>query len=137
MAEVIVLDTSAFLTLMEQEAGADEVEGHIAGAIEGTTHLHASFVSLTEIEYITAQENDQATADSRIADITALPIVWHHSDAALCSAAAKLKVAHKLSFADTFVVALAQHLDARLVHKDPEMADLGGEVKQHMLPPKK
>lgn len=137
MGEAIVLDTSAFLTLMEQEAGADEVEAYIAGAIEGTVDLHASFVSLTELEYITTQENDQATADLRVADATALPIQWHHSDATLCSAAAKLKVAHKLSFADTFVVALAQRLDARLIHKDPEMENLGSEVKQQALPPKK
>ena len=39
-----------------------------------------------------------------------------------------------LSFADAFVVALAHRLDATLVHKDPEMAELGTVVKQQVLP---
>ena len=131
-----VLDTSAFLALLEQEPGADEVKRHIAAAIEGLAALHASFVSLTEVEYISTQERGQEIADARIADLRAMPIRWHHSDGAMCSAAAKLKAAHKLSFADSFVVALAQRLDATLVHKDPEMEALGAVVKQEMLPPK-
>jgi hypothetical protein len=60
----------------------------------------------------------------------------HHSDNEWCSAAAKLKAAHKLSFADSFVVSLVQRLNATLVHKDPEIAALAGALKQQMLPPK-
>jgi predicted nucleic acid-binding protein len=54
----------------------------------------------------------------------------------MCSAAAKLKAAHKLSFADAFIVALAQRLDAVLVHKDPEIENLGAVVRRQMPPPK-
>ena len=136
MPEFVVLDTSAFLTLTDEEAGADLVEARIVGAIEGTVSLHASFVSLTEVEYINLQEKGEAIADTRLADMRALPILWHHSDSEWCSAAAKLKAAHKLSFADSFVVALAQRLEATLIHKDPEIAALGTAVQQEMLPPK-
>ena len=45
-------------------------------------------------------------------------LTW--SQDALCSEAAKLKAAHKLSFADSFVAATAKRFDALLVHKDPE-----------------
>jgi predicted nucleic acid-binding protein len=63
-------------------------------------------------------------------------VKWHHSDDALCGTAAKLKAANKRSFADAFVAALAQRLDATLIHKDPEFLALTDAVKQRMLPPK-
>lgn len=135
MADV-VFDTSAFLTLFQEEPGADEVDDAITEAVAGNVALHASFVSLTEVEYTTVQKRGQEIANTRLADMRALPIRWHHSDDAMCSAAAKLKAAHKLSFADSFVVALAQQLDAVLVHKDPEIEELGAVVKQQMLPAK-
>jgi len=136
VAEAVLLDTSAFLTLTGDEAGADTVQGLITDAMAGEVALHASFVSLTEVEYITIQEEGDATARQRLADIKALPIQWRHSDDAPCSAAAKLKAAHKLSFADSFVAATAQRIGAVLVHKDPEFVALGDMVRQRMLPPK-
>ena len=54
----------------------------------------------------------------------------------LCSDAAKLKAAHKLSFADSFVAATAQRIGAVLLHKDPEFNAVSGVVKLRMLPPK-
>lgn len=134
MADSIVLDTSAFLTLTGEEPGADVVQRFITDGIAGQASLHASFVSLTEIEYITFQEEDEQSARQRLADIKALPIQWLHSDEALCSAAAKLKAVHKISFADAFVAATAQRLNATLVHKDPEFDVFKGTIKLHSLP---
>ena len=51
-----------------------------------------------------------------------MPIQWLHSDAALCHEAARLKAAHKISFADAFVAATATRFDGTLVHKDPNSA---------------
>ena len=136
MADAVVLDTSAFLTLTGDEPGADTVQKFITDALAGEIDLHASFVSLTEIEYITCQKEGEETARERLADIKALPVQWLHSDDALCSEAAKLKAAHKVSFADAFVAATAKRLDATLVHKDPEFDTLKGAIKLHGLPPK-
>lgn len=136
MADTVVLDTSAFLTLTGEEPGADTVQKFITDALAGEIDLHASFVSLTEIEYITRQKEGEEIARQRLADIKALPIQWLHSDDALCGEAAKLKAAHKVSFADAFVAATAQRLDATLVHKDPEFNTLAGVIKLHGLPPK-
>ena len=136
MADAVVLDTSAILALTGNEPGADEVHMHLTDAIAGRIRLYASFVSLTEVEYITLQVRGAETARQRLADLSASPIEWLHSDAALCSAAAKLKAAHKISFADAFVAATAQRFDALLIHKDPEFQTLAGVVKQQMLPPK-
>lgn len=136
MGDAVVLDTSACFALLENEAGADVVEKHLLEARAGRAALHGSFATLTEVEYIVTQERGALDAAEALGKMKAWPLQWHHSDDAMCSAAAKLKAAHKLSFADSFVVALAQQLDATLVHKDPEMATLGGAVKQQMLPPK-
>ena len=136
MADAVVLDTSAILTLTGNEPGADEVQTYIAEAIAGRIQLHGSFASLTEVEYVTAQEEGADAARQRLADLNALPIQWLHSDAALCHEAAIQKAAHKISFADAFIVATARRFDATLVHKDPEFDALAGEMDQHKLPPK-
>ena len=136
MAEAVALDTSACLALLENEDGAEIVETYLLEARAGNALLHGSFVTLTEVEYIVTQERGGADATEALEKVQAWPMQWHHSDDAMCSAAAKLKAAHKLSFADSFVVALAQRLDATLVHKDPEIEALGAAVKQQMLPPK-
>jgi predicted nucleic acid-binding protein len=134
--DAVVLDTSAILTLTGNEPGADEVQTYLTEAIAGRIQLHGSFATLTEVEYITAQEEGLEAARQRLTDLSALPIQWLHSDAALCHEAAGLKAAHKISFADAFVAATAMRFGATLVHKDPEFDTLAGQVKQHELPSK-
>jgi predicted nucleic acid-binding protein len=136
VANAVVLDTSAILSLTGNEPGADEVQAYLTDAIAGRIQLFASFATLTEVEYITAQEEGVEISRQRLADLNALPIQWLHSDAALCHEAATLKVAHKISFADAFVAATARRFDAILVHKDPEFDALAGDLDQHKLPPK-
>ena len=136
MADLFLLDTSAFITLTDREPGFERVQDLLKAARRGETELHACFVSLTEVQYILTQDRGAQRAARISAAIRKFPIRWHHSGDALCAAAAVLKVAHKLSLADCFVAALAQRLDATLVHKDPEFAALAGNVKQRTLPPK-
>lgn len=136
VANAFVLDTSAILTLTGNEPGADEVQTYLAEAIAGRIQLHGSFATLTEVEYITVQEEGAETARLRLADLNALPVQWLHSDASLCHEAATLKAAHKISFADAFVAATAKRFAATLVHKDSEFNALAGELALHKLPPK-
>ena len=136
MAEIIVLDTSALIALDEGEPGASEVEAVIVEAWQGLVEVHACFVTLTELEYIRAQERDAEQAEELLRFAKSQPVQWHHSDEALCSSAAKLKAAHRISFADSFVAALALRLGGILAHKDPEFDTLKGIVKMEKLPPK-
>ena len=136
MSKNILLDTSAWLTWAQDEAGADEVEAYFEAAMDGEATLHASFVSLTELEYITAQKFGADRARELLETVEDKPVLWHQSDRALCSEAAKLKAAHRVSFADAFVAATAKRCDAVLVHKDPEFAALQGIIQLHSLPPK-
>lgn len=136
MAEVFVLDTSAWVALDEREPGAEEVEAILTKAWLGQAVVHGCFATLTELEYVRTQERDAQQATELLAFAKSQPVQWLHSDDALCSSAAKLKAAHKVSFADAFVAATALRLHATLVHKDPEFAALAGVLKLHPLPPK-
>ncbi len=136
MAESFVLDTSAFIALDEREPGAEEVEAMLARAWLGEAEVHASFATLTELEYIRTQEQDAQQATELLTFAKSQPLKWHHTDDSLCSEAAKLKAVHKVSFADAFVAATAKRLNATLVHKDPEFDALAGMIKLHGLPPK-
>jgi ribonuclease VapC len=91
---------------------------------------------LTEVEYITIQEEGTFIATIRLDDLAKLPIQWIHSDRALCGESAKLKAKHKISFADSFVAATAMRLNATLVHRDPEFGALAPDLRRTMLPPK-
>lgn len=136
MAEPFLLDTSAFITLTDKESGFEGVQGLLKAARRGEVVLHASFVTLTEVRYILTHDRGEEKA-GRISDaIRKFPVACHHSDDGLCVEAAKLKAAHKVSFADAFVAATAQRLNATLVHKDPEFDALKGVIKLRSLPPK-
>lgn len=132
----VVFDTSAWFALAESEPGADEVEAQVAAAWLGRATLHSSFVSLTELQYIRTNEQGAESAAKLVAWVKQQPVQWLQSDEALCGEAAKLKAAHKISFADAFVAATAQRFNAALVHKDPEFDALQGIIKLHPLPPK-
>jgi predicted nucleic acid-binding protein len=134
MAEVVLLDTSACLTFLENEAGAGTVEACLLDARAGLVVVHASFVTLTEVEYITTREQGPAVASQALAKMRAGPVRWHHSDDDLCAAAARFKAAGRLSLADAFVAATAQRLGATLIHKDPEFEALGDRLKLQSLP---
>ena len=134
MAEAVVLDTSACIALLEDEPGADFVETTLLEARAAALTAHGSFVTLTEVEYILTQERGAADAASALGKMKAWPVIWHHSNEGICGAAAKLKARHRISFADSFVAALAKERDAILIHKGPEFEALGAEVKQRVLP---
>jgi predicted nucleic acid-binding protein len=135
--ERFVFDTSALITLIEFEPGVDQLEAIVVDAINTRAELFCCFVSLTEVEYTAQQQEGEDVARQRMIELRTLPIQWIHSDDALCSAAAKLKAVHRISFADAFVAATAIRFDATLIHKDPEFLPLGPTLKQLALPPKK
>ena len=51
-----VLDTSAWLALIEDEDGADEVQKIIEESIVDKSEIYVSFMTYMEIYYITLQE---------------------------------------------------------------------------------
>ncbi len=88
------------------------------------------------MQYILTYDRGAEKPGRIMAAVRKFPIRWLHSDVALCAAAAEIKAAHKVSFADAFLAATALRLRAVLLHKDPEFEALSAVLKQEMLPPK-
>ena len=130
----VVLDTSALLSVIQDEPGADFVEARLEEGASGKIVIAASFVSLTEILYKTIQLADKRRADELVAVIKSWPVQFVHSDEALCIAAGEIKARFLVSFADAFVGATAQRFGALLIHKDPEFESLKSVIELKALP---
>ena len=119
-----LLDTSALLTLRDDEAGADQVAEILHQAQQGQSQCFGCFMSLMEVFYrVWKDENEQ---EGRLAyqQCLSLPIEWIHEHRTLLEKAAEIKASHHLSLADAWIAATAILQGAVLVHKDPEFAAL-------------
>jgi ribonuclease VapC len=132
-----ILDTSAILAFIEDEAGADEVQDVLVEALDGNSRVIVSVISLIEVYYISHQEQVQTVANDRIQTIGNLPIEQLALPLDLVKNIGKLKAAHSISFADSCIAGVAKAEKATLVHKDPEYGVLEKEIKQLKLPYKK
>ncbi len=111
-----LLDTSAILTLIEDEPGADRVEELLR-----TGEVLLPFIAALETYYITLREANASEADQRLFLLRQLPVRWlDRVDDAVIVAAGHFKAHHHISFADCLVAAFAAGAGAVLVHKDPE-----------------
>jgi len=131
---VYVFDTSAWLTLIEDEAGAETVQHLLERTRSDDTEVLVSFMSFMEVFYITLQERDIDEAQTRLRLMSSLPITRVESTVTLTIAAGRLKASHRISVADAWIAALAQERGATLVHKDPEFEQLQGKIKFLQLP---
>ncbi len=129
-----VLDTSALLTLIEDEAGVGQVLDLLEKARGGGTRLLVSFISFMEVYYISLQEKGVTEAQERTRLLAALPVQRVESSEALGIQAGAFKAVHHLSVADAWIAALAKEHDATLVHKDPEFEQIEATVNVLKLP---
>ena len=128
-----LLDTSALLTLIEDEAGADEVE-----KILREKKVILPFIVLLEVYYISLTEEGEEIADRRYAMLKSLDAEFITSlDEPTLLTAGRLKARYRISLADAIISACAITHDAILVHKDQEYEALQHEVKQYILPYKR
>jgi uncharacterized protein len=128
--DLFVLDTSAVLTLIEDEAGADRVENLLRHE-----HVLMPFLVGLEVYYITAQEVGAEEAERRLNLLRESRAVWlDRVSHAVLVVAGTLKARHRISLADAIIAAFAADAGATLVHKDPEYESLVGEVRQEHLP---
>ena len=131
---VYVLDTSAWLTLIEDESGADTVQTLLEAAQAGAAILLTSFMSYMEVYYISLQERDADEARERLDLMAALPVLRVESSRALGISAAEIKARYRLSVADAWIAALASEHRAILVHKDPEFEQVAVLIEVIALP---
>jgi len=127
-----VLDTSALLTLRDDEPGAERVAEVLGLALEGKAKCFACFISLMEVLYRVWRDEGQAAGQLAYQQCLALPMEWISNSEALLLKAADYKAHFPLSMADAWIAACASENGAVLLHKDPEFAPL--PVAQELLP---
>jgi predicted nucleic acid-binding protein len=128
MAMLILLDTSALLTLRDDEPGADRVEQ----ALKQPQHCYACFMSRMEVLYRVWKDEDERAGRLAHEQLKALPLQWIEASAPLLERAASIKACHSLSLADAWIAAAAQQIGATLLHKDPEFRAVA-ELSQEWL----
>ncbi|MCP9807465.1 PIN domain-containing protein [Cyanobium sp. T1B-Tous] len=123
MASLLLLDTSALLTLRDDEPGAEQVEQ----ALEQPERCCACFLTRMEVLYRVWKDENERAGRLAYEQLKALPLNWVEPSEPLLVQAASIKARHSLSLADAWIAAAAQQVGAALLHKDPEfraIADL-------------
>ncbi len=125
-----VLDTSALLTFIEKEDGAERVREVL---LKQTIII--PWLSILETVYISQRELGEEEALTRYALLKKLNarIIWD-ADEALLLNAARIKSTHSLSLADSVIAAIATQYNAILLHKDPEYEPLQDVIEMEILP---
>ena len=110
------LDTSAILTLRDDEPGAERV----AMLLEGPDPCFACFVTRMEVLYRVWKDEGERSGRLAYEQLQSLPIEWVDQTEALLLEASRIKALHRLSVADAWIAAAALLGRATLLHKDPE-----------------
>jgi predicted nucleic acid-binding protein len=134
--ESFVLDTSAILALWNEEEGASLVE-KILRDKPHNRKIYISFMTFMECRYRVWKDHGQSAADELFRSLSLLPITRIDVDDTLIMTASELKAQHKISVADSWIIATAITRNATLVHKDPEFETVSDRVAMKTLPYKK
>ena len=110
------LDTSAILTLRDDEPGAERV----AMLLEGPDPCFACFITRMEVLYRVWKDEGEGSGRLAYEQLQSLPIQWVDQTEPLLLEASRIKATHPLSVADAWIAATALHSQATLLHKDPE-----------------
>ena len=127
-----VLDTSALLTLRDDEPGADRVAELLQSAASEKVRCYGCFISLMEVLYRVWRDEGEDQGRLAYQQCLSLPMTWVRDSDSLLLRAAELKAKHPLSLADAWIAACALEHNAILVHKDPEFQPL--DIPQDLLP---
>jgi predicted nucleic acid-binding protein len=127
-----LLDTSAILTLRDDEPGADKVAELLKQAQVANTRCLGCFITPMEVLYRVWRDEGETAGRLAYEQCLALPIEWIHETTDLLKRAAAIKAAYLLSVGDAWIAACALQEDAVLIHKDPEFQAVA--VMQEPLP---
>jgi len=128
-----LLDTSALLTLRDDEQGADLVAKILMQAEAGKVTVFGCFMTLMEVLYRVWKDENEVEGKLAYAQCKSLPIVWIHESTELLEQASEIKANYQLSLADAWIAASAVLQGACLVHKDPEF-EVIDSIEQELLP---
>jgi len=114
---------------MQDEAGADKVEGLLLQALREQAPLLLTVINLGEIYYRVARQHGHPFAQEVIRQLKALPVELFPCDEDLALRAARIKADFPMAYADAVAVAAAQREEATVVTGDPEFKKV-----EHLVP---
>jgi len=125
MPDSKVVDAWALLAWMrDEQPAANHVRDRLQQAEEGTIHLSMSWITAGEVYYMLARKHGPEAGEAFLTRLPSLPIRLVLPEEEDIVAAARLKSAHRLSYADAFAAALAMKENAAVITGDPEIRDL-------------
>lgn len=131
--ESYIFDTSALLTLWNDEEGADTVE-HL---LRSSSTVYVSFMNCMEGRYRIWKNADRAESEEFSTYLDLLPLKRIDITDAVFEKAIEIKATNSLSVCDSWIIATAIANGSILVHKDPEFEQVKKIVKLKALPYKR
>ena len=131
-----VVDSWALLAwLRDEHPAADSVRRTLQEAEDGNVQLCMSWINAGEVYYMLARKHDAKTAEEFLTRLPSLPIRLVLPEEEDIIAAAKLKSAYRISYADAFAAALGMKENAAVMTGDPEIRDLAGILTVEWIGP--
>ncbi|PYY07956.1 MAG: PIN domain nuclease [Acidobacteria bacterium] len=132
-----VLDASALLRFLDDEAGAERVERLLNEAISGDLVLLMSAVNWGEVIYAVAHRQGLSAATELLNKLSGLRIAVVPCSSEDAAEAALFKARYKIPYADAFAACLAKQNSAALVTADYDFKTIpAGMLKIEFLPRK-
>ena len=131
--EIYILDSFALLAYLGDEPGRERLEKLLIGSRRGDCTLLLCMINFGEILYMTERRRGLVKAQSVQALIENLPIKILDATRNLILDAAHIKANFALSYADAFVVAIAQLEGGIILTGDPEFQVVENKVKIEWL----
>ncbi len=120
------LDTSALLSLRDDEPGAARVAELLEQAQAGTVRCFGSFMSLMEVLYRVWRNEGEPAGRLAYEQCLALPVAWTHETPDLLKRAAAIRATCPLSVADAWIAASAIEQGDHMSHS---VRAFGAEVR--------
>ena len=131
---IFVLDSYALMAYLGDEPGRARIEEVLKEAKDGHCTLRFCMINFGEVLYMTERHRGLVKAQSVQGLIESLPIDLVDASRNLVLDAAHIKANYALSYADAFVVALAQREDSVILTGDPEFQAVEDLVTIEWLP---
>ena len=128
--ESYVFDTSALLTLWNDEEGAETVDR----VLRSGNSVQVSFTSYMESRYRIWKNAGKQESDDFARYLDLLPVTRININEPIFEKAIEIKATKNLSVCDSWIVATAITTNSILVHKDPEFDQVEKLVKILTLP---
>ena len=118
--KVFILDSYALLAYLGGEPGQPRIKDVLTKAKEEKHRLLLCMINFGEVLYMTERRRGFSAAQNAQALIEHLPIEILDATRNLVLEASHIKANHALSYADAFVVAIAQREGGAILTGDPE-----------------